>query len=455
MKTILKSLLFMVLLAVSAQASHVWKGTLVNETGLAYNNSYVLDTTNLGLNTLTWQAVYATHTFTNATFTDGTTSTNTITVVSTATLGGIAGTATLTVSTNSLIPTNAQILFNGYQLNNAPDGDWQIGASSAATAISIAGAFNAHAAYFGVTASTTSINVVTLTCASVGAFCNNNTLSVNTSTSAIKASGANMTGGQDNAQVCINGKCLVYGTDWTLGVSSTVTTTALTIASATTNSPLLAGIVTSTNVAGVVYSTSTGVGLSANYSLVCRPSAALTCPPAYKGGTNSADITTNGALQILNNGFTKALPVLFSKTAGTPPQDLVVGTTYYAVPVDANNLKLASTSAKAAAGTADIRLSTQAVTGGGSYTLAPLAYSGNASWKWQVSADNVNWSDLTTNPNNISVSSTTFLSPFTATNATYDLGPANYTFYRLNVVGPTQGGVALTVTGSGKQSRVP
>ena len=127
-----------------------------------------------------------------------------------------------------------------------------------------------------------------------------------------------MTGGQDNAQICLNGKCLVYGTDWTLGVSSTVTTTALSIASATTNNATLGSIVTSTNVAGVVYSTSTGVGLSANYSLVCRPSAALTCPPAYKGGTNSADITANGALQILNHGFTKALPLVFQKSAGTP-----------------------------------------------------------------------------------------------------------------------------------------
>ena len=111
-----------------------------------------MDTATLGLKTISAQAVYSTATFASAAFTDGTVSTNTITVVSTATLGGIAGTATLTISTNSLIPTNAQILFNNYQLNAG--GDWSIGVSSADTAISIAGAFNNHAAYLGVTAST-------------------------------------------------------------------------------------------------------------------------------------------------------------------------------------------------------------------------------------------------------------------------------------------------------------
>lgn len=439
--------------AVQVQAaSHTWKYALVSESGLAYANTYPIDLGPAGIQTLTANTVQSSATFVAKTFTDGTTSTGTIVVSSTQPLVAVAGSDTITVLSTSAIQSNAKILFNGYfQFNNG--GDWSVGVSTNATAISIAQGINSHTGDLGITASTSAVsaatyNKVTVKCASAGSFCNAITLSV-VNTSSITVATPKFTGGQDNAQLCINGTCLVQGTAWIS--SGTVTLTAASISSGIINSPILGQVLTSTNVAGVVYATSTIVGSGVNYSLVSSTNAALTVfKSSMKGGTASAVITGAGELFIQNHGYTKGLGLLFTKTAGTPPQDLTVATTYYVVPVDANNFKLATSSGLAAVGTSNVRLSTQTATGGGSYTLTPTPYLGTPSWKWQVSADNSNWQDFTTTSAGVAVSSVTYSSPAGVTSNSWDFGPFNYQYIRLNVLSPTQGGVALTSTLNGK-----
>lgn len=123
-------------------------------------------------------------------------------------------------------------------------------------------------------------------------------------------------------------------------------------------------------------------------------------------------------------------------------------TTYYVIPVDRNSFKLASTSTGAIAGAAiTITSSGTAHT----YSLATLPITGTPSFKWQVSNDGTNYNDLTANSFNVAVSSVTMLTyTFGGASTVWDFGPFDWTWFRLNVIGPTTGGVALTCTPNGE-----
>lgn len=371
---------------------------------------------------------------------------NSFTLVSSTPAAVSVGSAKFTGGQDAVnFKLNGKILTNGT--------DWFTGASSTNTAASIVTAATGN----GFTA-TASSNVVTISCASSGTFCNSYTLT-SSSAAALLAGAATFSGGVNNAVLSIKGINLVEGTDFNAVTSSA--TTANNIATAINANSALSAIITSTaplvcgltNPCGVIFATSTAVGANVNYSIWSSSQTALK-PFAFamKGGTASAVVTGTGSLSIAKHGFTLALPVLFTKSAGTAPQDLVANTTYYVTNQTANSFQLATTSAKAQAGTADIRLSTQTATGGGSFTLTPLTISGTPSWKWQYSNDGTNWNDLTTSSTGVSVSSVTFASPYTAVTTGWDIGGINFQYIRLNVVGPTAGGVKLKAVISGRRS---
>lgn len=524
-------------------ARSTYNTTLVNEAGLAYNNTYTLNTANLALDQISWQAVFSSTTFAASTFNDGTASTGSITVVSTTALHGLQGTDTLTVvsgkngalaaakATDSLLVssnsvgalTGAYVNVNGKKLYQ--DVNWFLSPTAPNTAISIASAINANTNF----TATTDGSSVTVTCAAVGIYCNAYTLSSSTQ-AALAVATAKFTGGQDPVNFKLNGRQLTNGVDWSTGQSSTNTAASIVTAAAGVNgfvatassnvvtiscassgtfcnaytltsssaAALLAGAATfsggvnaarlaingtvltegvdwtaqtnasttaknisdaivanstlssiissSWTAAGVVTTTSTSVGTATNYTLWTSTNAALRpFAVAMRGGTNSAIQTASGSLHLVSHGFTTALPVLYKKTAGTSPGQLVANTTYYVVPVDANNLKLASTSTAAVAGTPVVGISTQTSTGGGSFSLTALAIAGTPSFKWQSSNDNTNWFDM-------AITTVTFASPYTASNQSWDFGTPNYVYYRLNVIGPTQGGMKLVVTGNGRSN---
>lgn len=445
-KNLFSAFALLVALSGLAHAARVvYSRSLVNESALAYNNTYTLD---MGASLLPWsnidtlsmQAVYSSATVAAVNFIDGTKSTGTITINIFQGVIGAQATNTLTVANTTYINANpVYFTLNGYQLVK---GDlWSATSSSATTAANICSAINNYGATNTTfSASTTSAGVCTITTISSGTFSNTYTLT-SSSQAALSAGGATFSGGQNHGFLVINGTTLVEGTDFTAVTSSHVT--AGNIKNAINANATLSAIVvaaTSTTL-GVVSATSTNVGSSTNYGWFSNNNSTITMSNhGLYGGTDS-DVASN-VFTKASHGLTTALPVLFTTTSGTPPQNLVAGTTYYAIKVTANTFKLATSAANAIAGTA-ITIST--VTGSGTFALTPLGITGTPSFKWQGSNDNTNWND-------VSVSSVT-MSSLAAASTTWDFGSINYRYIRLNVLAPTTGGISLVVTGIGKSSQ--
>lgn len=156
--------------------------------------------------------------------------------------------------------------------------------------------------------------------------------------------------------------------------------------------------------------------------------------------TNTGYALNTGQITVANHGLTLALPVLYSRGTSLAIGGLTGETTYYAIPVDANTLELASSSALAQAGTY-LTLTSSAATAS-NYTLKPLAITGTPGLEWQLSNDGANW--LTLRPAVSSVTVSSYSSPPAA--AAWDLGVYNYRFVRLNVTAPTTGGLSLVTT---------
>lgn len=438
-------------------------GPLVNESALAYNKTYVLDLNNTKVDMLSAQAVYSSATVASQTFTDGQVSTSAVTVVTNSALASAAATNSLTVlSTSSL--SAATISIAGVTLTNGVQ--WYTQASSAATATSIKTAINTYVPQL-VANVTTPTNVVNISAISSGTWGNGMTLS--TSVSSITAGGASFSGGRDGATFALNNVSLIASRDFTVGASSAATANSL--AGAINASTSLSAIVTSTaplvcgltNPCGVVKITSLAVGTVSNYALFVSSYPALTiagpvtidslgrATGAMTGGANASWTINSPSITIANNPFWPrnpsqtamvGLPVLYS-TGTLAIGALTNQTTYYVIPVDANTIKLASSSSNAQAGTAITLTSSATPTTAHTYTLAPLTITGTPSFKWQGSNDSSNWND-------VAVSSVTFASPYTAAASLWDFGTVNYRYIRVNAIAPTTGGMALTVTVNGK-----
>jgi hypothetical protein len=532
----------------------VYSQNLVNETALAYNNTYVLDMGSSvlprsNIDSLSVQAVYSSATIAAVTFIDGTKSTasitvnnftalhgtkatNTLKIVDNTKMSGVAGTVQVNVASNTFLSSNnVDLIVDGYTLTS--NISYVIGASSVTTATNLAAAINLLPGF----SATASISTVTISCNAVGVYCNSKLISSSASTR-LTASSTKFSGGVDNVYFTLNGIRLTQGIDWTKqdvssntsvsiinainayggfsvltatceaganGLISTMTVTlpgtvgnsytlvsssqALLQAGGATfsggiNSAILSvngkiliegtdfNAVTSTHVTagniknalnsssatigvecstdavlGVVHATSTAVGANTNYGIFSSLTSSLTVTNSRMFGGTDSDVS-NSVFTKSSHGLATGLPVLYTKTAGTDPQNLAANTTYYSILLTANTFKLASSLANAKAGTA-ITVST--VTGGGTFVLTPLGITGTPSFKWQVSDDNANWSDFTTTIQNVSISSVTMTSLALASTM-WDFGMVDHRYLRLNVVAPTAGGIVLTVTGIGKSS---
>jgi hypothetical protein len=431
-------------IAVVHAARVIYNQTLVNETALAYNNTYALD---LGSSPLAWsnidslsmQAAYSSATISAVTFTDGTPSTATITISSYSALSAAKGSNTLTVVSTTVL-SGSQFVLNGRPFN---EGDlWSKKASTTLTAVNITNAINADSEVDSIFSATNTANVVTITCRSSSTACNNYTLTSSTP-AALTAGAAKFKGGKNEGVLIIAGQALTNNTDFIAATSNAVTAKAISDA-IQANSILASEIKSTWTAAGVVTATSAVVGAGIRYNMWSSSYTAMApFAPQFYGGTASNIVTASSKLNIAAHGFTTGLPVLYAKTAGTDPGALVSGTTYYVIKVDANNLKLASSQANAILGTA-VSIATQTAQGRGSFSLTPLAIAGTPAFKWQYSNDNSNWVDM-------SVSSVTMTSLAPATTV-WDFGSITYRYIRLNVTAPTAGGISLVVTGVGRSS---
>jgi hypothetical protein len=231
--------------------------------------------------------------------------------------------------------------------------------------------------------------------------------------------------------------------------------TALSISSGIINNATLKLVLNSTFtfVTGVVNTTSTFVGASANFNMTSSSQAALGVSGAtMTGGTNSAYTINTPTITIASNGFTTGLEVLYT-AAGTAISGLTSGTSYYVSIISPNtlgqgpNFKLATTSTGAVAGVGVVLASSQTKTSADTFTLAPLAFAntglaGGIQLQW--SDDNSTFFNATTGNYAASISSQTF----SASGATslWDLGTISHRYLRLKETAPTAGGVTYTAT---------
>lgn len=411
---------------ISRAAVITYNAILVNETALAYNNNYVVNLNSNGIGTLSAQAFYSTSTVANATFQDGSQSTGSFTVVSYTALSSASATNNVTVTSNSGL-TGASVSVPGYVFYNGID--WATQDVSSNTAISI-GAALATVPYLRVSVS----GSVVYATATYGSLYNSYTMLSNNAGLTVAA--ANFSGGQDNASFAVNGVQMRQGLNWTAGTSNSAT--ASSIASAINAQSSLSLIHASAS-GSVVTATSTINGATYNYRLQTSAPASLSAsgPSMVNGVDPGMKLGSTVFTSVSNNGLTLALPILYS---GSPAiGGLATGTTYYSIPTIGNSFLLSKYSTSAVAGIDLVTVtSTNTQITANSYTLAPLGFTGNASFKWQVSNDNATWSDL-------AVSSITVTPTTAANNTLWSFGYIGTQYVRLAVVAPTTGGLALKV----------
>lgn len=373
------------------------------------------------------------------------------TVTITANAPGSAGNAyTLTTSTPAALAANSALFRGGLDAATLTiagrvfiaNVDWTVADVASNTAVNIKTLFNANA-ISGIAASTTSASTVTFTVSAVGTAGNAYTLVSSTQNALQVGSTTTFTGGQSPVVITIAGTSLTASVDFTPASTSSGTAKAISDA-ITANSTLnllmsATWYMVSTSSVGVVSATTSANGLTTLYNLTSSNQSYITTFAAHMtGGTNTAILTASSRLHLPAHGFVKALPVLYAKTAGTSPGQLVTGTTYYVIVNSSDDVKLAATSTGAVAGLA-VAITTQTATGGGTFSLTALPFTGTWSFKWQASDDATNYYDLP-------VSSITFS---TAGATAWD-GPTYFHYLRLNLTAGTAGALSLKARAFGR-----
>jgi hypothetical protein len=240
-------------------------------------------------------------------------------------------------------------------------------------------------------------------------------------------------------KLVIAGVTLTAGTDFPVGTSVSATASNLAQVINASSCPLSA-LMSAAAVGAVVTATVSVVGI--NYPMTTSNAAKVSLSGAVMtGGTGAYYSAATDIIKVPSHGFTKGLPVLY--TQGAAIDGLTTGTTYYVIPIDANNIYLASSSVLAftlpVTSNSYVGINTQrAQLTANTYTLAPLAISGTPGFYWQGSNDgglnffSVNMSSVT-------------MSSYTSggANVGFDFGDYNFNQLYLNVTGPTAGAISL------------
>lgn len=441
----LKMLALGALLLLSAGTARAYQANLVNGT-VSANTTAEVDLAELGLGLLSAQATYSTATIPAQTFGGGTPSTTSLTVASLAGLTTAYATNQITVvSTTGL--TNATIVIPGYVLRRGFD--WQVGATKAITAANIAAALNNNAPWqhAGATGA-----IVYSTATSWGTSSNAYTMTTSVP-SLLTIANPTYTGGKNMAAFSLSGRTLTNGQQWYTGGSAALTATS--IAAAINADAVLSGIMRAAAVGSVVTATSTLTGTSRNFTATSSTQAALTlagpvtivagaASGAMTGGTNAAYALNSATIRITSHGFNTGLPLLYS-IGTTNIGGLTAETTYYAIRLDANNIQLASSKANAVLGTGTTLTSTATLTTAPSWTLAPLAITGNTTIGWEGSNDGESWTNLSPGAPAITIAANAAASSYSWSNI-----PASYSLVRASVTAPTTGGMTILITAYGQ-----
>lgn len=419
-----------------------YNGNLVNvAAGLAYSNTYAMDLAKYDASKVSAQILYSSVTFTSPTFSDGSESTGNVRVITVTGLSSATATNQITIiSTTGLngaaLTVGNNVLTYGVQ--------WNLAATKQLTAVNLAAAI--HAANSQISASASG-GIVYAT-AAYGSYANS--WKVTSNNSSMTVLNSFFSGGADNAVLTINGTALTQGTQWTAGASTT--TAVLSLGNAIAN----AGLSLSTSASGglgVIYATSTLNGTAYNYTLVSStPTVLSVSGPRMTGGTNAGVTLNSGVITAGSaSNLTLALPVLYAIGANPAIGGLTTGTTYYVVPISATQFYLSRCSSCAVALSAGDYVtvtSTNSQSTAHTYTIAPLAWAGSASFIWQASNDNSNWG---TAP---STGTVTITSSTAVTDTLLDFGVFNFRYLRFNFTAPTSGAVNLVVPVNIKQDGI-
>lgn len=331
---------------------------------------------------------------------------------------------------------NSSFQINGQQYIQGID--WNQASLSSNTAVNIANAINSLDTQ-GVTASTTSSNVVTIKAVNYGTAANSFTLASSTQ-AALSAGGANFSGGLAHPFVCVGSLCFTEGTDWSVGASTSATASNInTAVNASSNTIGVSGSVSAAKITLTSISPS-----STQYRLFSSTTKISTSGGNMTGGVNSAVNVSADTINLPAHGLTTGMAVLYSTGSAAALGGLTNQATYYVISLDKNDIALASSQANALAGTG---INITSIPGGRphNFTVAPLALSGVLTLTLQGSNDGVSYS-------NVNVSPVTFASPYAASSTLYDLGSINFTFFRIGSSGPDAGGVNLKITVIGKRN---
>lgn len=402
---------------------------------------------------ITFALTYSTTPPANFTFTDGQKSTATITVSKFNDL--IPRAATMTISVMSASTTtlrNTGVTLNGERFFAGPGGEWTPVTTATGNAVALAAAINASANFDAAAVST----VVYATCTVAGVYGNGWAVTTNSTTN-FRLNGAatdatTFLNGADRARLTING--ITYDIPTSTAVTSN-SVTAKNISDTLMADSNFTSIAVSTWASNVVYATAAAVGVNA-YAITTSTPAALGVNGSatsqtgtfLNGSATTIDLTANTFTANIrpNTGY-----AVWLGTGGfVTPGGLTNGSTYYLIRSNPGVYKLATSKANATAGTA-VDITSQ--NGGGTFTMTPVVMPSTTGFglQWQVSNDNLNWSNYTTTDQGVAVSSVTINSTTSAATTTTPLGNVGYKYLRLKYSAPAQGGTNITATGNGRR----
>ena len=351
-----------------------------------------------------------------------------------------------------------------------------VGANTTVMATNLAAAIAASSGTIGITAASAS-TIVSAT-ATVAGTAGNSYPTLTSNALAISTAALTMSGGQNNASVCINGYCWTANTSstsfsptaWYPATSNTATATGL---AATINASSVTTGVAAASAGAIVSATATVVGVAANSYVVTVTTNAITpavlvsssattgAQVGVMSGGLAAGYTFNGTgITAFGNTLYTGESVYFTSTTGNTAlyysssttgtkTVLTYGSTFYAIA--GNPVQLSTTSALAVSGLPIVFVSSQVKTTQDTFTLNTSNIAGTPSYKWLVSDDNTNWMPYTTTPLGQTISSAT-ISAYVSTGTVnvFDFGHMDYGWLGLGVVTPTSGAINMSVKVIGK-----
>ncbi len=346
----------------------------------------------------------------------GTRSSATITIVGGHHTAAAIGTATINVKGRD---------FKGGQ-------EWDFGYTSTATAVNIAAAITGDE----YTASASS-NIITIVARATGTAANSWTITSSTP-AALALSNSVFGNGQGYGYISINGTTLTEGTDFVALVSSHATANSLAVA--INANATLSALISVSSATGAISPLTAGYlqlisklsGVNA-YPVSISSPALVAMYPMFNGGINTDISVADNTFAETAHGLSNGLQVVLQKSAGTIPTGLTAGTTYFVIRNTANSFSVSTSSSGVNVGAA---VDVTAVTGGGTFTFAPLAYSaGPNAFYWRGSNDGSKFYTITATSVSISGSGGDL----------WSFPAYGYKYLMFNYTPPTSGGMDLNI----------